>query len=310
MKPLHAKEVKGNWATLISVWNQDGSPDYGRLGAEIDYLINARVNGIYSNGTAGEFHTQTEAEFDAFSELLADKSNAASMPFQIGVSQMSAQISLERLRRIVHLEPSAVQLILPDWFPVTMDEAVAFLERMAEHAEGIGLILYNPPHAKRVWTPEDIGILAQRVPSLIGLKTAGGDDAWYARMRKHLSSLSVFVPGHLLASGIRCGAQGAYSNAACLNPIAAQKWYDMMESDMDGALELETRLCSFMVQHIAPFITEQKYCNAACDRFMALLGLWADVGENMRWPYRSIPVKEIGRLRPIAAELIPEFIQR
>jgi len=152
---------------------------------------------------------------------------------------------------------------------------------MAENAEGIGLVLYNPPHAKRVWTPENIGILAQRVPNLIGLKTAGGDDAWYERMRSHLSSLSVFVPGHLLASGVKRGAQGAYSNAACLNPIAAQKWYDMMNSDMDGALELEARLRSFMDLHIAPFITEQKYCNAACDRFMALLGGWADVGPNV-----------------------------
>jgi hypothetical protein len=31
------------------------------------------------------------------------------------------------------------------------------------------------------------------VPSLVGLKTAGGDDDWYTSMRKHLSGLSVFV---------------------------------------------------------------------------------------------------------------------
>ena len=310
MKPLRAEDIRGNWATLLSVWNGDGSPDYGRIGDEIDALIEARVDGIYSNGTAGEFHCQTEAEFDRISELFATRCEKAGMPFQIGVSQMSAQISLERLRRVVALAPGAVQIILPDWFPVTKPEAVTFLERMAETAAGIGLVLYNPPHAKRVWAPKDLGFLAACVPALIGLKTAGGDDAWYAQMRAHLSSISVFVPGHFLASGVRRGARGAYSNVACLNPAAAQRWYDCMGTDMEAALELEERLRRFMNLHIVPFIRDQGYCNAACDRLLALIGGWADVGESMRWPYRSITAAEALRLRPVVAELLPEFISR
>ena len=81
-----------------------------------------------------------------------------------------------------------------------------------------------------------------------------------------------------------------------------------MRTDLAGALELEQRLRRFMDGYIAPFINEQRYCNAACDRFMALLGGWADVGERMRWPYRSIPAAEVERVRPAAQELIPEFI--
>jgi dihydrodipicolinate synthase/N-acetylneuraminate lyase len=147
------------------------------------------------------------------------------------------------------------------------------------------------------------------VPALIGLKTAGGDDAWYDSMREHLARLSVFVPGHLLASGVQRGAHGAYSNVACLNPVAAQRWTDQMKTDLPGALEVERRLRQFMDGYIAPFITQQKYCNAACDRFLALLGNWAEIGEKMRWPYRSIPVAELERIRPAAVELIPEFFK-
>jgi 4-hydroxy-tetrahydrodipicolinate synthase len=131
MKPLDATRIRGNWATLLSAWNADDSLDLGRIDAEIDTLIGMGVDGIYSNGTAGEFHTQTEDEFDRISELLAAKCNAARMPFQIGTSHMSAQISLGRLQRSVELEPSAFQVILPDWFPTTDDEAVTFLDRMA-----------------------------------------------------------------------------------------------------------------------------------------------------------------------------------
>ncbi len=310
MKPLAPDQIRGNWATLLSAWDANDSLDLGRVAAEVDVLIAMRVDGIYSNGTAGEFHAQTEAEFDRISQCLAEKCNAAGMPFQIGVGHMSAQISRERLRRAVPLAPGAVQVILPDWFPVTDAEAAAFLEQMAEAAGGIGLVLYNPPHAKRVLSPEQVGRLADRVPALVGWKTAGGDDAWYAAMRRHVPRLSVFVPGHLLASGVRRGARGAYSNVACLNPRAAQRWTDQMQCDMPGALEVEQRLRRFMDEYIGPFITEQGYCNAACDRFMALLGGWADVGERMRWPYRSIPAAEAARIRPAAEMLVPEFMEQ
>ncbi|MDY0165139.1 MAG: dihydrodipicolinate synthase family protein [Thermoguttaceae bacterium] len=310
MKPLTSEQICGNWATLLSAWNADDSIDLGRMADEVDTLIAIQVDGIYSNGTAGEFHAQTEAEFDRISQCLADKCSAAGMPFQIGVSHMSAQISRERLRRTVALAPGAVQVILPDWFPLTDAEAAAFLEQMAEVADGIGLVLYNPPHAKRVLVPKQVGRLAERVPALVGWKTAGGDDAWYASMRRYVPQLSVFVPGHLLASGICRGARGAYSNVACLNPRAAQRWTDRMQTDMPAALELEQRLQRFMDGYIRPFITDQGYCPAACDRFMALLGGWADVGERMRWPYRSIPPAEAERIRPAAEALIPEFMER
>ena len=307
MNVLNANEIRGNWATLLSAWSDDDALDLVRVSDEIDALLAARVDGIYSHGTAGEFHAQTEDEFDRVAQCLAEKCHAAGMPFQIGVSHMSAQLSRERLRRSVALAPGAVQVILPDWFPVTEDEAVAFLDGMAEAAGGIGLVLYNPPHAKRVWQPEAIGRLAARVPALIGLKTAGGDDAWYAAMREHLSRLSVFVPGHLLASGVARGAAGAYSNVACLHPAAAQRWTELMRHDLPAALEVETRLRLFMDRHIAPFITEQRYCNAACDRLLACIGGWTDVGWRMRWPYRSIPAEEAARLRPVVRELLPEF---
>ena len=120
MNSLKSSEIFGNWATLLLPIDEDDQINYNVLEKEIDILISMGVNGIYSNGTAGEFYNQTEKEFDKVSAVLADKCNAAGMPFQIGCSHMSPILSLERLRRIVALNPSAVQVILPDWFPPTM----------------------------------------------------------------------------------------------------------------------------------------------------------------------------------------------
>jgi dihydrodipicolinate synthase/N-acetylneuraminate lyase len=71
MKPMTAGAIRGNWGTLLLAWNGDESLDLARVGDEIDALIRAGVDGIYSNGTAREFHTQTEEAFDRVSELPA-----------------------------------------------------------------------------------------------------------------------------------------------------------------------------------------------------------------------------------------------
>lgn len=311
MKPLNYNGIFGNWATLLLATDKHGAIDRDKQSDEIDILIASRPNGIYSNGTAGEFYAQTEEEFDLISRLLAEKCEKAGIAFQIGVSHMSPQISLERLLRVRHLKPGAVQLILPDWFPVTLEEAVIFLQKMESEADGIPLILYNPPHAKKVLEPADWPLLKKMVPSLQGLKVfdRNGDPEWYRQMREHSRELSIFIPGHRLVSGIREGARGAYSNMACLNPFAAQRWYELSLTEPEAALELEQRINTFMSQWIAPFITKGHFPNHACDRFMALLGGWADVGEHLRWPYRSIPAGLVPSIRKEAEAIIPEFFE-
>ena len=312
MKPLSSKEIYGNWATLLLATDKNGNIDFSKLNDEIDVLIASKPNGIYSNGTAGEFYSQTEDEFIKINEMLAVKCEKAGIRFQIGVSHMSPQISMQRLKIIKHLNPGAVQVILPDWFPPTLEESIVFLQKMAEEAGEIGLVLYNPPHAKKKLPPEDWATIKKQVPSLTGVKVFdhNSDKKWYESVRKNNKGLSVFVPGHNLATGITLGAHGAYSNVACLNPFAAQKWFNQMQTEMESALELEKRIKKFMNELIAPFITKQFFPNHACDRFMALVGNWADVGPNLRWPYKSIPESLAEPVRKKAKQIIPEFFEK
>ncbi|OHV18723.1 dihydrodipicolinate synthase family protein [Rhizobium sp. RMa-01] len=302
--------IGGNWASLLLPIAADDSIEFDKLGEEIDILIEAGVDGIYSNGTAGEFHNQTEEEFDRTQAMLAERCQASSMPFVIGACQPDPRIMLNRVRRAAALDPRAIQVILPDWWPLTDAEAVDFLKRAADVACGIPLILYNPPHAKRVLTPKELGMLCAAVPEVIGVKLADGDAAWYAETRRHLSGLSLFVPGHHLATGIRQGvAAGSFSNVACLSPRGAQLWTLSMRSDLDAALELERRICTFMESHIVPFRREFGYSNAALDKLLSAIGNWGPVGTRLRFPYRSIDIAEAVRLRGIARSELPDLFR-
>ncbi len=308
MKPLAAFEIRGTWATLVLPIAVDESIDFGCLAAEIDYLVSSGVSGIYSNGTAGEFYNQTEAEFDRVSQLLAESCEAVGMPFQLGCSHMSPIISLERLKRIKHLNPSAIQVILPDWVTVTDMEIRSFFEKLALEADPVGLVLYNPPHAKQVLTPQQFDLLLDAGIPLAGCKVAGGDSDWYAAMQRVIERISVFVPGHRLATGVSRGAHGAYSNVACLQPDIAQKWYRLMHENMPEALAWEKRILEFFEIAILPFITHHGYSSTAVDKLLVAVGGWIDLPARIRWPYRSIPTDEVSRVRKIAHRIIPEFI--
>lgn len=304
---LTAKNCQGNWGTLLLPINKDDSIDFRRLAEEIDALMAAKVDGIYSNGTAGEFHMQTEAEFDRINQLLATKCQAGGVLFQIGASHPVPITMIDRIRRTKHLGPAAFQVILPDWVRVTEPEAVDFLTRIAVEADPIPIVLYNPPHAKRVFQPEQYLTLAEKIPAMISIKLLDGDDSWYDLMKTVADKVAIFVPGHHLATGVQKGvARGAYSNVACLNPWAAQRWWELMQTDMAEAILIERRIQAFFSQYIVPF-AEQGYSNPALDKLLAAVGNWSDVGTRLRWPYRWISDAEVARVRQGANEILPKW---
>ncbi|MBB3238401.1 dihydrodipicolinate synthase family protein [Phyllobacterium endophyticum] len=301
--------IRGNWASLLLPIEADDNIEFGKLGDEIDILIEAKVDGIYSNGTAGEFHNQSEEEFDRIQLMLAERCHKAGMAFVIGACQPDSTIMLNRVRRAASLQPAAIQLILPDWWPLTDTEAIDYLNRAMEISNGIPLILYNPPHAKRVLSPRELGGILAETPGVIGVKLADGDSAWYAEAREHLSRTALFVPGHHLATGIREGiAAGSFSNVACLNPRGAQRWSDLMRTDIGAAIETEKRICKFMDQHIVPFRQKAGYSNAALDKLLCAIGKWGPVSTRLRFPYRWIDDSEADRLRIVARRELGEIM--
>jgi 4-hydroxy-tetrahydrodipicolinate synthase len=305
MKPLNASEIAGTYATLLLPIQSDDSIDFSRLNDQLDYLIHSGVDGIYSNGTAGEFYTLSNAEFVRLSEVLANKCEAAGMTFQLGAGFPTPQISLERARQTALLHPGAIQVILPDWYPLTIPEAISFLNRIAEATAPVPLVLYNPPHAKRVLAPEDYQVLCPLVPALVGIKVGGGDEDWYRRMGALTKRLSIFVPGHSLATGYARGAAGSYSNVACLQPTGAKRWNELMKGDWAAAKEEEDRIQSFMTAHILPFRDDQGFSNMALDKLLASIGNWAPIDTRLRWPYAGVGEAEVDRLRRLAREEIP-----
>ena len=303
--PATVAPLRGTWGTALLPVRPDETIDFAALEVELDVLFEVGLAGVYTCGTAGEFHTLEEDEFDSLSELVAQKARRVGAAFQIGASHMSGQVSLSRIRRARALGPTAIQVILPDWLPLSPSEVERALEGMLAAAGGIPLVLYNPPHAKTACSPEQLGALARTFPGMVGGKVAG-DDAFYSRLHAAAPHLSIFAPGHELAHARRLGAVGSYSNVACLAPAGALAWETQMDRDPVAAEALGDRIMAFFDAYIGP-LKARGYSNTALDKALAAVGGWAPIGTRTRWPYNSVPDEEVTVLAPLARAALPEL---
>lgn len=304
---LSAQTLKGIWGAVLLPVGRAGGIEWAALNEQLSALRESGVHGVYTNGTAGEFHSQTEEEFDRLSETVAIFCRATALPFQIGVSHTNARVARERLARIAALRPDAVQITMPDWWPPTYDETERFFAGMAAAAPGIPLVLYNPPHAKRRLSLDEIARLKLAVPMLIGAKLPGGDEAWYEELRCKLSDLAVFIPGHFMASGCLAGGRGSYSNVACLSPAGAMRWWRQLTEDPATALAFEPRVVRFMNEHVLPLAARYGLSNAALDKAMAAAGRWCSISPELLWPYSSAPHEAVMQLGDKARRELPEL---
>jgi dihydrodipicolinate synthase/N-acetylneuraminate lyase len=302
---LTRQTLRGTWGTLLLPIRHDESIDFDALDEEISALIASGVSGIYSNGSAGEFYAQSGEEYLKINTLLATRCQAAGLPFQVGASHPFPQETIRRIHAAKHLEPDAFQVILPDWFVLRGDEVTAYMERVCREAAPSGVVLYNPPHAKRRLSPEEIGTLS-RFPEFLGVKVGHGDDAWYAAMRHHCAGLSIFIPGHYLVTGLQNGAHGSYSNVACIDPAAAVAWNRLALARPAEAMQIQTTIIAFLDRHVAPLLKDT-YVNAAADKLLASIGGWSRIGTRLRWPYRWFPESDAANLRTLAQEELKPF---
>lgn len=306
MEPLTRATLRGTWATVLLPLDEREAIDEDRLAHELDVLLDAGLDGIYTGGTAAEFYAIDDDEHDRVSAIVAERCAEHGQAFQIGAGHMSGSVAIGRIRRAVELRPSAIQTILPDWLPLSTDEVLFALERIVATAGGVPVVLYNPPHAKTVLTPEQWGRVAGAFPELVGIKVAGGDERWFGEMREHVPDLAIFVAGHHLATGLRHGAAGAYSNVACLSPRGAVAWYQTMKAAPTEAEAFEARLNRFFDQHIGP-LQRAGYSNTALDKTLAAVGAWAPIGTRIRWPYRFVSEEVVAGLKPLARRDLPEL---
>jgi len=84
MNPLTSKRLKGTWSTLLLPLNETEDIQWDGIDDQLNALAKAEVDGIYFNGTACEFYSQSNEEFLRLARTTQPSANAKAYPFKSG----------------------------------------------------------------------------------------------------------------------------------------------------------------------------------------------------------------------------------
>lgn len=250
MSRLTADEIRGVWAGVTLSWDEEYRFDEAMYATNIQRTIDARVHGIYTTGSTGEFYALEYPEFCRMVDIQAELCGAAGMPLQIGCCSDSTAKTL-RLLEYATSKPQvgAAQVVLPYWMELTDREMLQFFRDLTSACPDLPLVHYNVPRAKKFLTTGDYQRILEVAPQLVGVKFtfAGSHFGALQDALLKLPQISFFVGEDLLVSAMMLGAQGCYSSLIFTNPNFMQQLYAHAAArEWEAALEMQEEMARFL----------------------------------------------------------------
>lgn len=238
---MTADELRGMYAFVPIPWDEDFELDRETLEADVRYLAQTELSGIYTPDTSGEFFTLDLPEFRTVVDVLADVAGPEDIDVQIGCHWTNARGACERASYAARDGVDAIRFSFPYWSRVTPTEGIQFAKRLADAADGTPLVHYNNPNVKIEFGVDEYRTMVEEVPSLIGTKQLIRNPYDLSRLLDRIPDVSHFIDESVFTQGMAAGASGMYAWIAAINPRLAMEWYEAcVESDWGRAMEIQT----------------------------------------------------------------------
>jgi len=250
MARLTANDVRGIWAGVTMSWDEDYRFDEDTYAKNIQRTIAAKVHGVYTTGSTGEFYTLDFDEFCRMVDIEAELCGQAGMPLQIGCCSDATAKTIKLLEYAAgKKEVGAAQVNIPYWMELTDREVIQFFKDLYTACPEMPLVHYNITRAKRFLHGADYLRILDVAPSLIGVKyTFAG--AYFGQLETDMMmtpNLSYFVGENLMVSAMMLGARGCYSSLVATNPQFTLEMYAKAEAGLwEEAIKMQQRLTKFM----------------------------------------------------------------
>ena len=109
---MNLNHLRGSLVALVTPFDQEGNPDFERLGYLIDWHLAAGTDGIVILGTTGESSTMTQEEDDAVCKFTVERVSGR-IPVIAGSGSNCTQSMLERSLKFQELGANGLLLIAP-----------------------------------------------------------------------------------------------------------------------------------------------------------------------------------------------------
>jgi len=209
-----------------------GEINEAELRRYIDWLIDRGVNGLYPNGSTGEFTRFTPEERRRIVQIVCDQSHGR-VPVLAGAAEANVKETLKACEAYHAAGARAVAIVSPIYYKLGPESVYAYFREIAQHTP-IDVTLYNIPlYASPIDVPT-IRRLAE-FPRIVGIKDSSGD---ISQMMRMMAAIEPVRPDFLFLTGweaallpmLVIGCQGGTNATSGVVPEVMRKIFDLAKA--------------------------------------------------------------------------------
>ncbi|MDG2221633.1 MAG: dihydrodipicolinate synthase family protein [Rubripirellula sp.] len=168
-----ADRITGILTPNITPVDAAGKIDEERLRGYVDWLIDRGVDGIYPNGSTGEFVRFTAEERRRIVQIVVEQANGR-VPVLAGAAEANVKATIEACNAYGDMGVRAVAIVAPFYYRLTSEGVYAYFREIAENVS-VDVTLYNIPLFASPIDVDTVVRLASEFPRVIGIKDSSGD---------------------------------------------------------------------------------------------------------------------------------------
>lgn len=228
--------MKAEYITpAVTLFKEDGKPDFGSLKKLYNHLIDGGISGILVLGSIGEFFAIAKEDKKDIIRFAVDEVKGRVKLF-VGTNSMVPGETIELSNYALECGADGVVIIPPYYFTLTDESIYEFYATIAKEVKG-DIYIYNfPDRTGYDISPETMRRLAVEFPNIVGCKdTIPG----VAHTREIIKAVKPEVPGFKVYSGfddnfaynILSGGDGCIGGLSNVIPHFFKEWMDAFEEN-------------------------------------------------------------------------------
>lgn len=165
--------IQGIYTPNLVPFNDDSSINEGELRRIVNWLIEKGVNGLYPNGSTGEFIRLSFEERKRVIRIVAEETRGR-IPILAGAAESNIMMILDACKTYADLGCTAVSVTGPYYYKVSQESIEYFFRELAKRSP-IDIVLYNIPQFSNEISVPVVKRLAMDCPRIVGIKDSSRD---------------------------------------------------------------------------------------------------------------------------------------
>lgn len=242
----NSERLRGIFAPNIVPLDAHGEIDEAELRRYVDWLIERKVDGLYPNGSTGEFTRFTAEERRRIVEIMTDQTQGR-VPILAGAAEANSRETIKACEYYHELGVRAVAIVSPFYYKLSPQGVYAYFKEIADHSP-VDVTLYNIPMFASPIDVPTVKRLAEQCPRVVAIKDSSGDLPHMMRMISEVRPLRpefAFLTGWdaALMPMILIGCDGGTNATSGVVPEITRKLYDLtLGGRFEEARDLQFRL--------------------------------------------------------------------